>query len=94
MVVRSIPGIGNKIAATIISEIIDPRVHESGKFKATYNRITKRDSSSLRHALYSASLCGLRKSRNTKLIAFYQKKRDEGKPHKVAMIACANKLIH
>lgn len=110
-IVRSIPGIGDKIAATIISEIgeinrfihpkklvafagIDPRVHESGKFKATYNRITKRGSSSLRHALYSASLCGLRKSRNTKLIAFYQKKRDEGKPHKVAMIACANKLIH
>ncbi|USK31791.1 IS110 family transposase [Bacillus sp. F19] len=109
-IIRSIPGIGDKIAATIISEIgeidrfihpkklvafagIDPRVHESGKFKATYNRITKRGSSRLRQVLYSAVLCGLRKSRNGKLIEFYQRKREEGKPHKVVMIACANKLI-
>ncbi|WP_085521477.1 IS110 family transposase [Tuberibacillus sp. Marseille-P3662] len=109
--IRSIPGIGDKIAATILSEIggidrfhhpkklvafsgIDPRVHESGKFKATQNRMTKRGSSKLRQALYTAVLCGLRKSRNTKLIAFYQNKRDEGKPHKVVMGACMNKLIH
>ncbi|MFS1512404.1 IS110 family transposase [Chengkuizengella sp. SCS-71B] len=109
-ILHSIPGIGDKIAATIISEIggierfshpkklvafagIDPRVHESGKFKATYNRITKRGSSRLRQILYTAVLCGLRKSRNSKLKEFYQKKREEGKPHKVAMIACANKLI-
>ncbi|MBO1511527.1 hypothetical protein [Metabacillus bambusae] len=32
-------------------------------------------------------------ARNSKLIEFYQKKRDEGKPHKVVMIACSNKLI-
>jgi len=109
--IRSIPGIGDKIAATILSEIggierfnhpkklvafsgIDPRVHESGKFKATQNRMTKRGSSKLRQALYTAVICGLRKSRNTKLIAFYQSKREEGKPHKVAMGACMNKLIH
>lgn len=109
--IQSIPGIGDKIAATILSEIggidrfshpkklvafsgIDPRVHESGKFKATQNRMTKRGSSKLRQALYTAVLCGLRKSRNTRLIAFYQSKRDEGKPHKVVMGACMNKLIH
>lgn len=109
--IRSIPGIGDKIAATILSEIgeierfnhpkklvaysgLDPRVHESGKFKATQNRITKRGSSTLRASLYSAVLCGLRKSRNTKLIEVYKKKKAEGKPHKVVMIACANKLIH
>jgi transposase len=63
--IQSIPGIGDKIAATILSEVgeinlfkhpkklvafsgIDPRVHESGKFKATQNRITKRGSSKLR----------------------------------------------
>lgn len=27
-------------------------------------------------------------------IAFYDRRRNEGKPHKVAVIACANKLIH
>ena len=107
--IQSIPGIGKKIAATIISEIgdihqfhhakqvaayagLDPCVFESGKFKASINHITKRGSSRLREALYSAVQCGLAKKRNKRIIAFYDRKRNEGKPHKVAMIACANKL--
>jgi transposase len=109
-IIQSIPGIGEKIAATIVSEIgeidrfnhpkklvafagIDPSVHSSGKFTATINRITKRGSSRLRHALYMAVLCGIRGSRNKKLKAFYDRKREEGKPFKVAVIACVNKLI-
>jgi len=109
--VQSVPGIGDKIAATIISEVggidqfenpkqlaayagVDPSVFESGKYKASINRITKRGSSRLRQALYTAVQCGLAKNRNKKLIAFYDRKRNEGKPHKVAAIACANKLIH
>lgn len=110
-VVQSIPGIGEKIAATIISEIgeidrfshpkklvafagVDPSVHSSGKFTATTNRITKRGSSRLRHALYLAVLCGIRGSRNKKLKEFYEKKKSEGKPAKVAIVACINKLLH
>ncbi|GGA43473.1 hypothetical protein GCM10011384_36590 [Psychrobacillus lasiicapitis] len=110
-VVQSIPGIGEKIAATIISEIgeidrfshpkklvafagVDPSVHSSGKFIATTNRITKRGSSRLRHALYLAVLCGIRSSRNKKLKEFYDKKKSEGKPSKVAIVACINKLLH
>ncbi len=78
-IIQSIPGIGEKIAATIISEIgeidrfnhpkklvafagVDPSVHISGKFTATINRITKRGSSRLRHTLFLAVLCGLRRS--------------------------------
>jgi transposase len=74
IIIKSIPGIGEKIAATIISEIgeidrfndpkklvafagVDPSVFESGKFSATKNRITKRGSSRLRHALYMAVRC-------------------------------------
>jgi transposase len=66
-IIQSIPVIGEKIAATIISEIgeidrfnhpkklvafagIDPSIYESGRFKDTENRITKRSSSRLRHA--------------------------------------------
>jgi transposase len=110
-ILRSIPGVGCKIAATLISEIgeikqfshpkklvayagIDPRIYQSGKFTATINRITKRGSSKLRQALYTAVQCGLTNNRNTKLKEFYDKKRSEGKPHKVAIIACANKLLH
>ena len=109
--IQSVPGIGDKIAATILSEIgdinqfenpkkvvayagLDPSVFESGKFKASINRITKRGSSRLRQTLYTAVQCGLAKDRNKKLMAFYERKRNEGKPHKVAIIACANKLVH
>jgi len=109
--IQSVPGIGDKIAATILSEIgdinqfenpkkvvayagLDPSVFESGKFKASINRITKRGSSRLRQTLYTAVQCGLAKGRNKKLRAFYERKRNEGKPHKVAIIACANKLVH
>ncbi|MEH7415855.1 IS110 family transposase, partial [Neobacillus drentensis] len=121
-IIKSIPGIGEKIAATIISEIgeidrftdpkklvafagVDPSVFESGKFTATKNRITKRGSSMLRHALYMAVRCAIRDCRksktseeiiprNKKLREFYDKKREEGKPFKVAVIACVNKLLH
>lgn len=110
-IIQSIPGVGEKITATIISEIgeidrfnhpkklvayagIDPSVHQSGKFTATINRITKRGSSRLRHVLYMAVLCGIRSSRNKRLKEFYDRKREEGKPSKVAIIACVNKLLH
>ena len=121
-IIKSIPGIGEKIAATIISEIgeidrftdpkklvafagVDPSVFESGKFTATKNRITKRGSSRLRHALYMAVRCAIRDCRkkkttdeiiprNKKMREFYDKKRGEGKPFKVAVIACVNKLLH
>lgn len=120
-IIQSIPGIGEKIATTIISEIgeidrfnhpkklvafagIDPSIFESGKFKGSVNRITKRGSSRLRHALYMAVRCAIRDCRkkkttdeiiprNKRLREFYDKKREEGKPFKVAVIACANKLL-
>lgn len=121
-IIKSIPGIGEKIAATIISEIgeidrfnnpkklvafagVDPSVFESGKFRATQNRITKRGSSRLRHALFMAVRSAIRDKRkertddmilprNKKLREFYDKKRNEGKPYKVTVIACVNKLLH
>ncbi|PYI49941.1 IS110 family transposase [Paenibacillus flagellatus] len=107
----SIPGIGPKLAATILAEIgdissfehskklvafagIDPSVFSSGKFTATRNRITKRGSTRLRRALYLAVLCGIRgAARNQRIRLFYDQKRLEGKPHRVALIACTNKLL-
>lgn len=109
--VKTIPGIGDKLAAAIISEIgdakhfqsakqlvayagLDPGVFSSGKFTASRNRITKRGSKRLRKALYLAVEWGLRRGYNPRLKAYYDKKKKEGKPYKVAVIACANKLIH
>ncbi|WHX38337.1 MULTISPECIES: transposase [Paenibacillus] len=70
------------------------RVYSSGKFTATNNRITKRGSKRLRRAIYLAVQCGLRQGANPKIKDYYEKKKKEGKPYKVAVIACANKLIH
>jgi len=108
---KSIPGIGDRLAATIISEIgdadqfesakqlvayagLDPGVYSSGKFTASRNRITKRGSKRLRRALYVAVQCSLRRGINSRLKNYYDKKKKEGKPYKVAVIACANKLLH
>ncbi|MDG0792892.1 transposase [Cohnella ginsengisoli] len=65
-----------------------------GKFTASSSRISKRGSKRLRRALYVAVQCGLRKGVNERLKAYYDKKRKEGKPYKVVVIACANKLLH
>ncbi|OUS67603.1 IS110 family transposase [Paenibacillus sp. MY03] len=73
---------------------LDPSVFSSGKFTASENKITKRGSKRLRRAAYLAVICGLRKGLNPRLRAYYDKKKSEGKPHKVAVIACANKVLH
>ncbi|MEK3785742.1 IS110 family transposase [Paenibacillus sp. FSL K6-1230] len=108
---KSIPGIGDKLAAAIVAEIgdvrqfkeakqlvafagLDPGIFSSGKFTATSSRITKRGSKRLRRALYLAVQCGIRGSANLRIREYYEKKRKEGKPYKVVVIACANKLLH
>jgi transposase len=108
---KTVPGIGDKLAATILAEIgdacqfasakqlvayagLDPGVFSSGKFTASSNRITKRGSKRLRRALYLAVQCGLRRGTNSRLKQYYDKKKKEGKPYKVVVIACANKLLH
>lgn len=109
--IKSIPGVGDKLAAAIVAEIgdakqfkdakqlvayagLDPGVHSSGKFTSTKNPISKRGSKRLRRAVFLAVQCGIRRGSNNKLRDYYDKKRQEGKPYKVAMIACANKLLH
>ncbi|WP_145410726.1 IS110 family transposase [Paenibacillus xylanexedens] len=109
--VKSIPGIGTKLAAAIIAEVgdvrqfsdakqlvafagLDPGIFSSGKFTATSTRITKRGSKRLRRSLYLAVQCGMRKNANARIRSYYEKKRKEGKPYKVVVIACAKKLLH
>ncbi|QQE78793.1 IS110 family transposase [Alicyclobacillus sp. SO9] len=46
---------------------VDPSVLSSGKFAVTFSRINKRGSSRLRHVLYEAASCGLRKTGRNKL---------------------------
>jgi len=76
---------------------LDLSVFESGKFKSSRKRITKRGSNYLRSALYQVVFAAVRARKNGPanpvLHEFYARKRDEGKPHKVAMMATANKLL-
>jgi transposase len=76
---------------------LDPSVFESGKFKASHNRISKRGSTYLRNAVYQATVAAVTKRKNGPvnpiLFEYYSKKLEEGKPKRVAMIATCNKLI-
>ena len=76
---------------------LDSSVYESGTFKANQNKISKRGSAYLRTALYQATVSGISKQihgpRNPILWRYYQQKRLEGKPAKVAIVATSSKLL-
>jgi transposase len=90
-ILQSIPGIGEKIATTIISEIgeID-RFNGAKKFVAFYIWLFK-----VAFGMHVKRKRPMRSfPRNKKLREFYDKKQEEGKPFRVAIIACVNKLLH
>jgi transposase len=70
---------------------IDPRAADSGQ-RAGYRRMSKRGSPYLRQAFYQAAFAAWQ--HDAMLGALYRKKLAEGKPHRVALNAVANKLCH
>lgn len=77
---------------------IDPAVNESGKFKGTQMKISKRGSRYLRRALYMAALASIKKNNNgqyanTTLAQYYHEK-IKSKPKKSALIAVMHKLVN
>ena len=76
---------------------LDSSVYESGTFMSNKNHISKRGSSYLRTALYQATVASISKQvngpRNEILSSYYQLKRAQGKPPKVAIVATSNKLL-
>ena len=106
--VITIPGIGVVCAAGILGEIgdisrfasarkllafagCDPSVFESGEFVGTKAHMSKRGSPYLRRYLWLAADRARRY--DPALGAYYQKKRSEGKCHKVAVSAVVRKLV-
>ncbi|MGG0286314.1 transposase [Peribacillus butanolivorans] len=99
-IIQSILGIGEKIAATIISEIgeID-RFNHPKKLVAfagvdpsvhSWGKFTATINRMTKRFEQTTSfsvsvLCGIRSSRNKKLKEFYDKKKSEGKPAKVSL---------
>ena len=105
-IIQSIPGFAERLSAIVASEVgdfsrfpsatqfkayvgIDPKVSQSGMSLRT-GRITKRGNVHLRTALYLAAQVA--RCHDPELKAFYQKKKSEGKPTRVAIIAVARKL--
>jgi transposase len=70
---------------------IDPKPDDSGQ-RASYRRMSKRGSPYLRQALYQAAFAAWQ--HDAQLGALYRRKLAEGKPHRVALNAVANKLCH
>ena len=104
----SVPGIGIKLAPTILAEIgdinnfdkpskliafagVDPSENQSGNKLSTNNKLSKRGSPYLRHAIYTASLVAI--SNEPKLRSYYDKKINEGKHHFVAWAGISRKLL-
>lgn len=106
---ESITGIGNMIAVTITAEIgsierfpgpkqlvaftgLDPRVRQSGTVLTRNTKLTKRGAPELRHVLFLAA--NIARQHDPELMAYYQKKRDEGRTYTAATVATARKLTH
>ena len=71
---------------------LNPGVDESGRYSAEGVPITKHGSPYLRRSLWLAA--NRARQYDPRLRAFYDKKRREGKPHRVAVTAVARKLCH
>ncbi|MBU1783706.1 IS110 family transposase [Patescibacteria group bacterium] len=106
---QSIPGVGPITAASFISEVgdinrfkkpeqlvayagIDPRVHQSGTSINGKGYISKRGNKILRTRLFNAAAVAVLHDNMFK--AFFQKKKSEGKPYRVALIATMRKMTH
>lgn len=76
---------------------IEPIVHESGKYKRSHTRISKRGSKYLRTAIYSAArvACVNPKTRDNKFKRKYIKMMSKGNKHHSAVIfAIAKNIVH
>lgn len=105
---QTIPGIGPFVAACLIGEIqdmtrftrpkhlvayigLDPRVRQSGHSLHSMGKLSKRGSPHVRRSLFLAANVAQRHDPYFK--AYYDKKRAEGKPYKVATCAVSRKLL-
>lgn len=102
---QSVPGVGPIVSYTLLGELpelgtlshkqiatlagIAPLARDSGKLRG--KRMIWGGRASVRTALFMAALCGRRW--NPALKVFYERLIAAGKPKKVALIACARKLL-
>jgi transposase len=102
---QSVPGIGPVVARTLLAELpelgqldrraiaklvgIAPMSRDSGRWRG--RRMIQGGRTTVRTALYMAALVAAR--RNPVIAVFYRRLVAAGKPKKLALIACARKLL-
>ena len=105
--IMTIPGVGIEIGPSIISEIgnierfdnpskllayagLDPSISQSGTMYSNYSSMSKRGSSYLRDALFIAAFLICQNDETFRI--YYEKKKNEGKHHYIALTHVARKL--
>lgn len=104
-ILRSVPGVGQVLSMTLLSDLpelgtlnrreiaalvgVAPFNRDSGALRG--KRVVWGGRSQVRAALYMASLVATR--RNAIIQRFYQRLCEAGKPRKLALIACMRKLL-
>ena len=105
--IMSIPGVGIEIGPSLIAEIgnienfenpskllayagLDPSISQSGTMYSNYSSMSKRGSSYLRDALFLAAFLICQNEETFR--QYYEKKKNEGKHHYVALTHVARKL--
>lgn len=102
---QTVPGVGPVTASVLVTELpelgtldrrhiaslvgLAPMNNDSGRHRG--RRVTQGGRTHARTALYQAA--NVAKTHNPVLREFYARLRSKGKPHLVAMIACARKLL-
>jgi len=102
---QSVPGVGPIVSSTLLGELpelgtlshkqiaalvgVAPLARDSGTLRG--KRLVWGGRASVRTALFMAAMCGRRW--NPQLKVFYERLKAAGKPTKVALIACARKLL-
>lgn len=109
ILLQTIPGVGPITAVSFIAEIqdvkrfnqskqlvayigLDSRVHQSGTSVHGKGYISKRGNKILRTRLYNAASVAV--LHPNLFQRFFQKKKSEGKPYKVALVATMHKMVH
>ena len=76
---------------------LDPSIRQSGKSINVHGPISKAGNKYMRHILFSSVLtiikCSAQHNVKNDIEIYYRKKRNEGKHHYVATIACTTKLL-
>ena len=70
---------------------IDPTMRQSGEYNGVRNRMSKRGSPYLRHAIWLATSSAVLHDPALKL--YFQKKRDEGKPYMASVGHACRKMV-